>query len=72
MTKNTQRKRHTWTIMVASQQGGHTEEQKVSGFWDPEHDLTQDSVASAAVAQAWLKSEKRIKYVPASEAKLVA
>jgi hypothetical protein len=72
MTKNTQRKRHSWKIMVASERGGHSEEQVVRGFWDPEHETTSDSVAAAAVAQAWLKSEKRVKYVAASEAKLVA
>jgi hypothetical protein len=69
MTK--QRTHHTWKVMVCAESGAHTEEQTVKAFWDPDHVLTRHSVESAAVAQAWLKRDKRMKYVPASEPQLV-
>lgn len=65
------REKHTWTVGVVSENGGTTHEETVKAFWDPEHETTEESVAVAAITQAWLKAEKRMKFKPV-EVKLAA
>lgn len=60
-----ERKMHVWTVQLQSNTGQVTQ-REVRAFWDPEHDLTEQSVRDAARIEAHMESGKRVEYAPIS------
>lgn len=52
------RKMHRWNVQLQSATGEMVNE-KVSAFWDPEHETTAEAVGHTAVIQAWARAGKR-------------
>jgi hypothetical protein len=67
----TDRPLHKWECDVISEDGRQAETMSVMGHWDPNHPLTNETVAIAARAQAFVITGRKTKFQATSEPKLV-
>ncbi len=63
------RRRFNWVVTLASPAGNV--EHKISNFWDPAQEATEDAIMGAARAEAFWLANKRTEYIPIS-ARLVS
>jgi hypothetical protein len=61
-----------WECDVVSEDGRQAETMSVMGHWDPNHQLTNETVSMAARAQAFVITGRKTKFQAVSEPKLVS
>lgn len=75
--KAVMRKKHKWLIKVAPKDNlTDIMDVEVNAYWDPEHDLTLESVVDAARMETWWnifsKTGQKVLIIPVSEPILVS